>query len=287
MYIRRMNLQDYSDEKLYLETERFAMSERESTTTILHHLRELERRRLYKGCPSLFVYALKELKYSDDQAYRRIAAMRLLKEIPQIEEMISNGDLTLTHVGLAQAAFRREKREGRAFAKEEKLGLLSVIAGKSTREAERIICEVVPEAARQPDVVKPARDGRNIVTMELSDETLNRLELLRGLLAHTDPSISFDGLIHRACSIAIEKLTPKASTKRGQVWQNAEAKCSKCSSQFALEVDHIIPLGKGGDDSPENLRLLCRTCNQRAAIKEYGLRKMSSHLASPETKYTA
>lgn len=28
------------------------------------------------------------------------------------------------------------------------------------------------------------------------------------------------------------------------------------------EVDHIIPYAKGGTDTPENLRVICRTCNR-------------------------
>ncbi len=37
-----------------------------------------------------------------------------------------------------------------------------------------------------------------------------------------------------------------------------------------LEIDHIIPYAKGGDHSPENLRLLCAQHNRLAAEDEYG-----------------
>lgn len=43
--------------------------------------------------------------------------------------------------------------------------------------------------------------------------------------------------------------------------------CAGCSEVFPtrlfLQVDHIVPMAKGGLSVPENLQVLCRTCNQR------------------------
>ena len=44
----------------------------------------------------------------------------------------------------------------------------------------------------------------------------------------------------------------------------------RCSSTWNLQYDHIVPFGKGGDNSPENLRLLCGKHNRLMAEKEYG-----------------
>ncbi|MFO7914859.1 MAG: HNH endonuclease signature motif containing protein, partial [Candidatus Krumholzibacteriales bacterium] len=44
----------------------------------------------------------------------------------------------------------------------------------------------------------------------------------------------------------------------------------RCNSTWNLQYDHIVPFGKGGDNSPENLRLLCGRHNQLMAEKEYG-----------------
>lgn len=38
--------------------------------------------------------------------------------------------------------------------------------------------------------------------------------------------------------------------------------CSYCGGE-ANEVDHIIPLKRGGSDDPDNLTAACRTCNAR------------------------
>jgi len=44
----------------------------------------------------------------------------------------------------------------------------------------------------------------------------------------------------------------------------------RCSSTWNLQYDHIVPYAKGGDNSPENLRLLCGRHNQLMAEREYG-----------------
>ena len=48
-----------------------------------------------------------------------------------------------------------------------------------------------------------------------------------------------------------------------QVWTRDGGKCVDCGSIEVLEFDHIVPLSKGGASTPENLRILCRTCNRK------------------------
>jgi 5-methylcytosine-specific restriction endonuclease McrA len=63
---------------------------------------------------------------------------------------------------------------------------------------------------------------------------------------------------------------------RREIWKRAQGHCEavdhekRCSSQHRLELDHIIPYGRGGSDSLENLRLFCRAHNVRHAIESYG-----------------
>ena len=40
-------------------------------------------------------------------------------------------------------------------------------------------------------------------------------------------------------------------------------RCRKCRSARNLEVDHIVPLSKGGSSDEFNLQTLCRRCNRR------------------------
>jgi 5-methylcytosine-specific restriction endonuclease McrA len=48
------------------------------------------------------------------------------------------------------------------------------------------------------------------------------------------------------------------------------ASCGECGRSFPLDilqVDHKIPVSKGGTDRPGNLRLLCPTCNRKKGAK--------------------
>ena len=64
---------------------------------------------------------------------------------------------------------------------------------------------------------------------------------------------------------------------REEVFARDGGKCTfvgaggrRCGSTWNLEIDHIHPYGKGGDNSPENLRLLCANHNRLAAERTYG-----------------
>jgi hypothetical protein len=47
------------------------------------------------------------------------------------------------------------------------------------------------------------------------------------------------------------------------VFQRDGGQCVLCGAADELQFDHILHHSKGGADSIDNLRLLCRACNQR------------------------
>jgi hypothetical protein len=44
-------------------------------------------------------------------------------------------------------------------------------------------------------------------------------------------------------------------------------RCRKCRSAIKLEMDHIIPVSKGGKTEESNLQTLCRRCNRAKSRK--------------------
>lgn len=48
----------------------------------------------------------------------------------------------------------------------------------------------------------------------------------------------------------------------------AAGMCRNCgSSEHRLEIDHIIPISRGGTNGVENLQVLCLPCNRRKGCK--------------------
>lgn len=60
----------------------------------------------------------------------------------------------------------------------------------------------------------------------------------------------------------------KVSNKmRFAVYKRDGYRCRKCGSKKNLEVDHIIPIAKGGKTTMDNLQTLCHRCNQAKGSK--------------------
>jgi 5-methylcytosine-specific restriction endonuclease McrA len=64
---------------------------------------------------------------------------------------------------------------------------------------------------------------------------------------------------------------------RDKVFARDGGKCTfvgengkRCDSTWNLEIDHIVPFARGGDNSPGNLRLLCAKHNLVEAERVYG-----------------
>jgi 5-methylcytosine-specific restriction endonuclease McrA len=47
-------------------------------------------------------------------------------------------------------------------------------------------------------------------------------------------------------------------------------RCVRCGSRKALEVDHVVPLARGGSHLPSNIQPLCRPCNRSKGARFSG-----------------
>ena len=269
-----MNLKHLTDKVLLADTKNLVAQERVISLKVIHHLKEIERRRLFSelGYASLFEYAVKDLGYAEASAMRRINAARLLKDIPEIEKKIESGALSLTNLSLANQLFKNEDIQDKSAKKE----ILEKIENASKKECQKTLQDLVPPKTLP---IEPPLYGINF---NLSPKTMDELKELRDLLAHK--RWKQDEIVSFAFRAAIEKLkkqlvsdaTPPAEAPCGNRYVpkslqryvfNRDKKCTKCGSTFKLEIDHIKPFALGGNTSKDNLRLLCRNCNQRARIR--------------------
>ena len=63
-------------------------------------------------------------------------------------------------------------------------------------------------------------------------------------------------------SICIVERAKVSNKLRFQIFNRDGNKCRICGSTHNLEIDHIIPISKGGKSEPNNLQTLCRRCNK-------------------------
>jgi hypothetical protein len=54
---------------------------------------------------------------------------------------------------------------------------------------------------------------------------------------------------------------------RDRILKRDGNKCRRCLGTENLEIDHIIPLSKGGRHDEDNFQVLCRTCNRKKSNK--------------------
>lgn len=320
------NLKQMGDAELLVRTKQLVQQERELLTEILHHLREVDRRKLFSelNCRSLFDYCVKILRYSEGKARRRIQALRLVEELPEIEEKITSGALNLSNLSKAQDCFYGAKKNNKTITSDDKLEILKKLENKSSREGQAILMELQPIEALPKEFTQWITPDLQKVNLVLSAEIVAKLEEVRALLGTAGSNMELSELISKMATLSCESLkikkfgkkrvisqnntnnplsaisnhskstslnelktNPKLNfnknrSKNGrhiskeikfQVWQRDNGKCTKCGSSRHLNYDHIKPYALNGDSSLGNLRLLCFHCNQRQAIKTFGMEK--------------
>lgn len=199
-----MNLKHLTDKTLLLDTKTLVNREREITTKILHHLREIEKRRLFSDLKygSLFAYCTGELGYSESSAQRRIVASRMLEDLPEIEDKIEEGILSLTNLSQANKFFRLHKIE----ESEDKIEILEQIENLSKDQCERKLLEISGEE-------KQARESKQILSFEktrvvmiFSTKTMEEIDTVKGLL---HKQLDTDELFYLMAKTTAERLIKK------------------------------------------------------------------------------
>lgn len=275
-----MNLKHLADKTLISETQRLVREECEVTSLILHHFKEIEARKLFSdlGYPSMMTYAIKELSYSEGSAIRRLNASRLLKDLPELEEKINDGTLSLTNLSQAAGFFKKEE----IVEPEKKKKILKKLENKTKREGEKVLFDLGTKKVLPEEGVKVVSKDYQQIKVNVSDEVFKKINDVRDLLGqHNLDEPFFKSMAEEALQNITRKrfkLTDKGrvshSEKRNpsnhdrrKTYINSDKVCEKCGGLFLLQEDHIHPYALGGKSRSSNLRLLCFHCNQRERIK--------------------
>jgi hypothetical protein len=160
----------------------------------------------------------------------------------------------------------------------------------------------------RPASVEPLAPARYKVQFTASAELHDKLERLRALMRSSVPDGDLGAIIEQAVTEKLERLEAArfAKTKaprkslaqtdtrpssgevpaavRRAVYERDGGRCRfvdeqgrRCTARDRLEFHHRHPHGYGGDRSPQNIRLMCRTHNQYLAEHDYGRQAMARH----------
>lgn len=299
-----IQLSKISNTDLWLKTKSLVLEETSKTLEVLHHLREIEKRKLYlsHGFSSLFDYAVKELKYSHSAAYRRIEAMRLIKEVPEVESKILKGSLNLTTASQVRGYLKQACKTGNQnisasfdfTESSNKLKLIEKLENKSSRDVEKELIALNPESIPK-EKVRPLDENTFEIKIVIDHRLKAKLDQLKSLMSHKHPHMSYEELLEELADKALAKLdlrqhtalpapevvykpiiSKKTSSSRyipinikRFVWQRDQGRCQfqgikhKCNSTHFIQIDHIKPYSLNGSSTdPQNLRLLCGQHNR-------------------------
>ena len=289
-----------------------AARERVATARLIASLAELENRRLYlgEGCSSLFIYCTERLHLSEDAAYNRVEVAKAAIQYPVILELLANGSVTVTTVGLLAKQLTVENHQA----------LLAAAVHKSKRQVEQQVAALRPQpdvpsmirklpspadaaqehscdAAPRRPIVAPLAPERFKVQFTIGRETHERLRAVQDLLRHVvpngDPAVIFErGLVLLLADLKRKKLAQASRPRRAheaerhtrhipasvkrEVWARDGGQCAfigaggRCTERGFLEVHHVAPFADGGQATASNLQLLCRAHNAYEAERHFG-----------------
>jgi hypothetical protein len=133
-----MRFSEMSNDEVLAALKSFVGEGNRIAATVIAILAEVEERRMHLelACSSMFVFCVKKLGFSEGEAFRRIAAARLVRRFPAILDAIASGRVHLSSVVLLRDHFTEDNVDA----------LLGQAAGKSKREVEELVATLAPKA---------------------------------------------------------------------------------------------------------------------------------------------
>lgn len=226
------------DHELIAGFQDLCIEERERLATQLEYIAELDRRKLFFHYSSLRSCLVEEYGMEEWNVERKIRAARLLKRFPEIKNGLQSGKLNLTLLELAMGCAHREK-----LSDTEITEIISAISGQSCRAATREIASRYPQTTELPkDRIRPLNADYSEVRFVASHELLEKLEEIRGLLAHSHPKgLPMGELIDILATEYRERHHPEEKAKRAKEREMRKSEKENVENQAECIIVPTVP----------------------------------------------
>ena len=211
--------------------------EKEATASVVAHLSEIDRRKLYaaEGYPSLFSYCVEKYHYSESEAFLRIQAARFSQNFPEVLNFLEKDKMTLTTIKLISPYLTRDNKEV----------IFKEVDQKSTREAEKVLATLFPQEEEvldsirklpsektaqiltrcatstlvKKEAIKPLTSKRFKVEFSASEELTKKIQRAKEILRHKYPQGKIEDILNEALELLLEKKDPERKIHQKEVSQ--------------------------------------------------------------------
>ena len=220
-----MNFKAISNAELMQLTANEVRIERCSTLKIIKLFQEIQSRKLFLeyGFSSFYEMVTKQFGYCAGSAMRRINAMKLVREMPQFEQKIATGELSLSVASDVQTFLYQEAKIERPYSLTAKIELVESCVGKSRREVEEEFVRRNPEREKRESVHGISHD-RLRVSFSISKELNDKLNQLKDLLSHVDPSMTTEALVGHLAELGLDRHDPIRKAARAKIRKQAQSR---------------------------------------------------------------
>jgi 5-methylcytosine-specific restriction endonuclease McrA len=127
------SLKSISNQELVTQLKKLVSQEQNLTLQILPHLVEVERREIYleKAYSTMTNYCVNELGYGESSASRRVRAARVIRDMPEVYELLRSRKITLSAVVQVYGVLSPKNKDR----------LLPRIIGRSRTAIEQVLAE--------------------------------------------------------------------------------------------------------------------------------------------------
>ena len=165
---------------------------------ILLGLKEIKTRKLHLayGYSSLFEMLVNYFHLSETASYQRINSLKLIDQVPEAQEAIFSGEISLTNAALVQSFFQKTDKEPESkISSKAKIEILNSIKGKTIKEVQKQLASINPVAVLPAQKETPITATHTQLQIVVDEETLSLLKELQQKYSHIFPDGNYGDII--------------------------------------------------------------------------------------------